>query len=31
MIGHPLTERRLDLEVALLVADVLGARVIDPD
>jgi len=29
-IGHPLTERRLDLEVALLVADVLGVRVDDP-
>ncbi|MCU1653799.1 MAG: hypothetical protein QOC67_458 [Pseudonocardiales bacterium] len=30
VLGHPLTERRLDLEVALLVADVLGVRVIDP-
>jgi DNA-binding PucR family transcriptional regulator len=29
-IGHPLTERRLDIEVALLVADVLGVQVIDP-
>ncbi|HEY1968111.1 MAG TPA: helix-turn-helix domain-containing protein [Pseudonocardia sp.] len=29
LIGHPLSENRLDVEVALLVADLLGTRVIE--
>jgi len=29
LIGHPLSECRLDVEVALLITDLLGSRVID--